>query len=94
MFVSVVFDCGGEDSAKDLANILGQYGFEKVQRACWESASITADLLIKLKKDIDRVTDYYDSVRLYQFPLDDNFNITILKQKKWRRIVVRPPKTK
>ena len=91
MFVSVVYDCGGEDSVRDNASILGQYGFEKVQRACWESASITPDILVKLKKDIDRVTDYYDTVRLYQFPLEGNFNITVLKQKKWRRIVVRPP---
>ena len=41
--------------------------------------------LVKIKKEIDRVTDYYDTVRIYQFPLDGMFVITELKQKKWKK---------
>ena len=90
MFVSVVLDPGGEDSARQLAEILVTWGFEKVQRACWESASISDATLAKLKQEIDRVTDYYDSVRLYQFPVDGLMAITVLSKKKWKRVVVRP----
>ena len=42
-------------------------------------------------QDIDSVTDYYDVVRMYQFPVDGVFAVTTMYKKKWRRIVVRPP---
>ena len=91
MFVSVILDPGGEESAHQLAELLATYGFEKAQRACWESPGISEALLLKLKQDIDRVTDYYDAVRLYQFPVDGLLAITVLSKKKWKRIIVRPP---
>ncbi len=91
MFVSVVLDPGGEESARQLAEVLIAFGFEKVQRACWESASINESLLAKLKLEIDKVTDYYDAVRLYQFPVDGLLAVTVLGKKKWRRVIVRPP---
>ncbi len=91
MFVSVVLDPGGEESARQLAELLATYGFEKVQRACWESVAINDQILIKLKQEIDQLTDYYDSVRLYQFPVDGLLAITVLIKKKWKRIVVKPP---
>lgn len=85
MFVSVVLDPGTIDSAKALADILAQSGFKKVQRACWENMSITEAQLTKLKKDIDSATDYYDTIRIYQFPINSNFAITELKHKKWKK---------
>ncbi len=91
MFVSVVIDPGGKESAASLAEVLTSNGFERVQRACWESVTINEDGLASLKQDIDRVTDYYDVVRLYQFPIQDVFAITTLYRKKWRRVLVRPP---
>ncbi len=91
MFVSVVIDPGGKDSASNLAEVLAGNGFERVQRACWESVTMTDDGLITLKKDIDRVTDYYDVVRLYQYPIQGVLAITTLYKKKWRRVLVRPP---
>ncbi len=91
MFVSVVLDPGGEESARQLAELLATYGFEKVQRACWESATVSDQILLRLKQDIDNVTDYYDAVRLYQFPVDGAFAVTVLGKKKWRRIVIKPP---
>lgn len=89
MFVSVILDPGGIDSARSLVNILVNNGFKKIQRACWESMSVTENDLTALKKDIDRVTDYYDTVRIYQFPVDNMFVITELKQKKWKRCQIR-----
>lgn len=94
MFVSVVLDPGGIESAKALSTILTQYGFSKVQRSCFECTTFIEKKLNILKKDIDRVTDYYDVVRIYQYPVDGIMAITTLSQKKWQRIMLRPPKEK
>ena len=85
MFVSVIIESGGIDSAKALLNILQLSGFKKIQRACWENMNVTEDQLSDLKKDFDRVTDYYDRIRIYQYPVNGMFVITELKQKKWRK---------
>jgi CRISPR-associated protein Cas2 len=91
MFVAVVCDMGNEDSRAALYNLLPQYGFERVQKACFECASISDKLLSALKRDIDKLTDAYDTIRLYQFPVEGTLAITVLKDNKWRRIVVRDP---
>ncbi len=88
MFVSVVLDPGGVESAKSLATILSRYSFKKIQRACWECMSITESQLANLKREIDSVTDYYDKLRIYQFPINESFAITELNHKKWRRCVI------
>lgn len=90
MFVSVILDPGGIDSARLLVNLLSHVGFKKIQKACWENMNMSEAELTDLKKEIDRVTDYYDAVRIYQFPLEGMFVITELKQKKWRRCPMRP----
>ena len=92
MFVSVVLDPGGIESARALASILAQYGFNKVQRSCFECSTFTEKKLNSLKKDIDRVTDFYDVVRMYQYPIEGMMAITTLSKKKWQRIMLRPPK--
>ena len=91
MFVSVVIDPGGKESASNLAEVLTANGFERVQHSCWESVTINDEGFVTLKQDIDRVTDYYDIVRLYQYPIQDVLAITTLYKKKWRRVLVRPP---
>lgn len=88
MFVSVVLDPSGVESAKALATILARFSFRKVQRACWECASLNEPQLVVLKREMDSVTDYYDKVRLYQFPVSGAFAITELHHKKWRRCVL------
>ena len=85
MFVSIIIDPGSIDSAKSMVELLTNSGFKKVQRSCWENPKISEAELSEIKKDIDRVTDYYDVVRIYQFPLKGMFVITELKEKKWRR---------
>ncbi|MBR6912982.1 MAG: CRISPR-associated protein Cas2 [Treponema sp.] len=88
MFVSVVLDPGRMDSAKAMATILARYSFKKIQRACWECMNINEAQLASLKREIDGVTDYYDKLRIYQFPVNTNFAITELLHKKWRRCVL------
>jgi len=85
MFVSVVLDPGSIDTAKALVNLLTQMGFTKAQRSCYENMKVGIDDLATLKREIDRITDYYDSIRIYQFPVNDLFVITELKEKKWRK---------
>jgi CRISPR-associated protein Cas2 len=89
MYVSVVCDLGSEDSRAAVFSLLPQYGFEKVQRACFESGTVAEKQLAALKRDIDKVTDYYDTIRLYQYPVDGVLAVSILKQNQWRRIMIR-----
>lgn len=91
MFVSVMCDLGNEDSRKAIFSLLPEYGFEKVQRACFESSNITEKQLSALKRDIDKLTDYYDTIRIYQYPIEGRLAISILKANKWKRIMVSPP---
>jgi CRISPR-associated protein Cas2 len=83
---------GNEDSRAALYNLLPQYGFEKVQRACFETTSMSEKHLASLKRDIDRITDYYDTIRMYQFPVEGTLVITLLKDNKWRKMIIRSPK--
>ena len=91
MFVSVILDPGGVDSSRSLALLLSQYGFTRIQRACWEHTAVSEKRLHSLKKDVDRVTDYYDRVRMYQYPVKGLMAITELSKKEWRRCLLRPP---
>lgn len=88
MFVSVILDPSTTETAKSLASILAYFRFKKVQRACWENAFFRSDSLIDLKREIDKVTDYYDVVRIYQYPINKGLCITELRQKKWRRCIL------
>jgi CRISPR-associated protein Cas2 len=90
MFVSVLLDPGSMDTSKKLSALLLRYGFERMQRACWESSSVTEEICVSLRRDIDRITDYYDSVRIYQYPVHGVFTITILNKKRWRRVILKP----
>lgn len=93
MFVSIVLDPGGVESAKQLSSLLPQYGFKKIQRSCWESTVITEASVNNLKREIDKITDFYDTIRMYQYPIQGTFAITELSKKKWRKLVVKPPKS-
>ncbi|MCM1321032.1 MAG: CRISPR-associated endonuclease Cas2 [Bacteroides sp.] len=90
MFVSAVLDPGETDTARSLASLLVRYGFRKMQRSCWENPALPEKQLPFLKKDIDRVTDYYDSVRLYQYPVQGVMAVSELHRKKWKRFLLRP----
>ena len=89
MFVAVACEFANDDHRKAGYDLLGQYGFRKVLKDAFESATLSETALSRLKKDLDRIADSYDSVRLYQFPVDGTLAITILKEKKWRRLIVK-----
>jgi CRISPR-associated protein Cas2 len=95
MFVSIAVDPGSEGRAKELADLLAQYGFEKIQRGLWESAFVSPETLSRVKRDLDKATDAFDRIRLFQFPIDGTLVLTSLRDKKWRRMVAknteRPP---
>jgi CRISPR-associated protein Cas2 len=89
MFVSVVCDIANEDHEMEVYELLGLYGFEQVIKNVFESSRIKENTLMRLKRDIDKATDFYDKVRFYQFPMEDTLVITFLSQKKWRKTIVR-----
>jgi CRISPR-associated protein Cas2 len=91
MFVSVMCDMGSDESRKAIHDLLGQYGFTRTLKSCYESPAVSDDMVSRLKRDIDSITDYYDGVRLFQFPVDDTLVISNLKEKKWRKTIVRKP---
>jgi CRISPR-associated protein Cas2 len=90
MFVAVSFDPSGDDMKRGMESLLREYGFEQRHDGLWESVKLKERYLARLKRDIDRVTDSYDNVRLYQYPIDGVLVITGLQNKRWRRIVVKP----
>lgn len=89
MFVSIAVDPGSEGRAKELADLLVQYGFEKIQRGLWESAFVSPETLSRVKRDLDKATDGFDKIRLFQFPIEGTLVLTTLKDKQWRRMVAR-----
>ena len=90
MFVSAACDYGNEDSRIKVDHLLLQYGFRKVQKNVYETSSLTEKNLARLKLDVDKLTDFYDVLRLYQYPLENTLVITALEGKKWKRTVLKP----
>ncbi|MGO9307962.1 MAG: CRISPR-associated protein Cas2 [Spirochaetia bacterium] len=89
MFVAVACDFANDDHRKAGYDLLVLYGFRKVLKDAFESAALSEAALGRLKKDLDRIADSYDSIRLYQYPVDGTLAITVLKEKKWRRLIVK-----
>ena len=65
-----------------------EYGFQKVHEGLYESLTINEIGLLRLKRELDRLTDSYDSLRFYQYPMENTLVISVLKEKKWRKTVV------
>ena len=89
MFVSVVCDFSNEDHQSAVNNLLVQYGFKQIMRNVYDSARVKEEILLRLKRDIDRATDSFDKIRFYQFPYEETFVITFLSNKRWRKTIVR-----
>ncbi len=89
MFVSVACDLSNDDTRKNVAQLLVQYGFKAVLGNVFESAAISEKTLLRLKRDIDRFTDSYDIIRFYQFPMEGTLVLSALKKKKWLKTVIR-----
>ena len=93
MFVSIAVDAGSEERAKELADLLAQYGFTKIQRGLWESAGVSPGALTRIKRDLDKATDGFDKLRFFQFPLEGTLVLSSLRDKKWRRLVAKDTET-
>jgi CRISPR-associated protein Cas2 len=90
MFVAITCDFSSEDHKNEISALLQQYGLKKIQNWVFESAAVNDTDMIRLKKDIDRCTDSYDTIRIYQYPMESTLVITALEAKKWRKIKVVP----
>lgn len=90
MFVSVVFDIASEDHLIEVQKLLGIYALTKIQENVYETNSIKENTLSRLKRDIDRATDSFDTIRFYQYPVENTLVITSLKRKQWRKTILNP----
>ena len=88
MFVAVSCDFANDDHRDVISDLLFQYGFKQILKYLFESRSINESSLASLKKDIDRQTDSYDIIRIYQYPLENTLVISSLENKKWRKLKV------
>jgi hypothetical protein len=50
---------------------------------------VSPETLNRLKRDLDRATDAFDRLRIFQFPVEGTLALTTLRDKKWRRMVAR-----
>jgi len=89
MFVSVTYELSNDDAIKKVREILIFYRFEEVLKDVFESESIQENTLKRLKRDIDRVTDHFDRVRFYQYPFEEQFAISLLEKKKWKKMFLK-----
>ena len=89
MFVSVVCDIADMGHRDLVVDYLKRYGFREVIGNTYESTSISEKALIRLKRDIDQSTDFYDKIRFYQYPYDGTMVISFLAEKKWKKSVIR-----
>lgn len=87
MFVAIACDLGTADHKEAVSRVLLSYGFQKVQDGLYESTATGERQLLQLKKELDRLTDSYDSLRFYQFPLEGTLVVSSLQAKRWRKLV-------
>ncbi len=89
MFVAVACELSNDDHLFAVDLLLKEYGFTEVMKNLYESVKLKEKVLSRLKRDLDRRTDAFDIIRIYQYPLEDTLVITTLRDKHWKRIVVR-----
>ena len=89
MFISVSFDLMGPDTKNNVADLLKQYGVEKVHENLYETFDFPLKSLGNFKRDIAELLDMDDKLRIYQYPLDNTFKISYLKERKWKRLSVK-----
>ena len=90
MFVAAACDLSNDDHREEIYSLLLQYGFKRVQKDLFECPSLNDKGLARLKKDMDRICDFYDALRIYQYPLEGTLVISSLKENRWRKIITRP----
>ncbi len=89
MFVAVICDIADAGHRDMVIDYLRRYGFKQAVENTFESTSISEKALIRLKRDIDKSTDFYDRIRFYQYPFEGTLVISYLNEKKWKKSVIR-----
>jgi CRISPR-associated protein Cas2 len=89
MFVAGVFEASSDDHKQALSELFIEFGFKKIAFNVFECSSLSENNLNRLKYEIDKATDSYDIVRLYQYPMEDTLAISNLKNKKWKRLLLK-----
>lgn len=89
MFVSIACEFSVDDHRLSVRELLKQYGFSEILHDLFESMTLKEKSLSRLKRDIDRCIDYYDKIRIYQYPLENTLIITALENKKWRKLILK-----
>lgn len=89
VLVTVVSEFAQDDHRIAAHELFRLYGLKEVMANVFESVTITENTLARLKRDVDRVTDYYDTIRFYQYPLEETLVISSLSKKRWRRTLVK-----
>ena len=89
MFVAVICDIADAGHKDSVADFLFRYGFKEIIENTYETTSISEKALIRLKRDIDKSTDFYDKVRFYQYPYENTLVISFLQEKKWKKSVIK-----
>ena len=88
MFVAVACDLGSDNHRDRVHSTFQEYGFKKMHEDLYESLTINEQALLRMKRELDRLTDSYDCLRFYQYPMENTLVISVLKEKKWRKTVV------
>lgn len=89
MFVAVMLDMSSEDHQISAEKILKIFGFQEKCKSLFESTTLGEKTLTRLKRELDKVCDSYDTIFFYQFPVDETLVITSLSKKHWRRRAIR-----
>lgn len=89
MLVTVVSEFSQDDHRVAAYELLRRYGLKEIVENVFESVSMVETTLTRLKRDVDRTVDYYDTIRFYQYPLQGTLVISTLSKKKWRRTLVK-----
>ena len=88
MFVAVVCDVMNDDHRLEVEKILKLYGFTQRANQLFESTSVAEKSLARLKRDVDRATDSYDTVYFYQYPMQGTLVVSHLEKKRWRKRIL------
>ncbi|OQY40597.1 MAG: CRISPR-associated endonuclease Cas2 [Spirochaetaceae bacterium 4572_7] len=88
MYVTIVCDFNSDNSRKIVDTILMEYGFVQCQKSVYEINSISENQVSRLKLEIDRNSDSYDHVRMYQYPLNHAMVISHLYEKRWKKKII------
>ncbi len=89
MFVAISCELSNDDHILAIELLMKEYGFTEVMKNLYESVKLKETVLSRLKRDIDRRTDSFDIVRMYQYPLEGTLIITTLRDKHWKRTVIK-----